>query len=403
MSKIVYITAQTPFGKGETFILNEMVMLKKLGIDLIIVPRNPPKEVFHKNAKSLVNDTLWIPLIDFKIVANLSVFFFTNPIFIFRIVVDIIFNSRDLKMVLKNLAVLPKALYLAKILKVKDISHIHVHWGSTTSTIAYIISEITGIPWSITLHRWDIKENNLLKVKVKSAKFIRCISNHGMAELIEIVGKDFKYKIKVIHMGVDCDVVVQTPLREKDKFIIVTPANLFPVKGHNYLIDACSILVLTHGMRNFRCYFYGDGPLRKELEKYIEKKHLKDFIKIPGHIAHEKLLKMYAEREIDIVILPSINTDDGEHEGIPVSLMEAMNFGIPVISTNTGGILELIGDGSGIMIEEQDDEAIARFIRKLIIDKYYRNALGEKGKIKVKKDYNLKTNIEGLLRLFTME
>jgi glycosyltransferase involved in cell wall biosynthesis len=288
------------------------------------------------------------------------------------------------------------------LLKKKDIEHIHAHWGSTTATMAWIVSELTGIPWSFTLHRWDILENNILKGKVKSAKFVRCISEHGKNELLEIVGERCVGKIEMLHMGVRIPVSGSKFQKHRKIFTIITPANLLEVKGHQYLIEACAILVKS-GIKNFQCIFYGGGPLRDKLERLVEEKKLTNYIKIPGAIPHEKLMGMYKNHEVDLVILPSITTNKGEHEGIPVSLMEAMAFGIPVISTNTGGIPELVNDESGIIVEEKNVKDITDALEKFIKDKKFGNKIGKKGMLKVKKDFNVETNVKSLIKLFSRE
>ena len=263
--------------------------------------------------------------------------------------------------------------------------------------MAYIISRITGTPWSFTLHRWDIKENNMLKEKVKSAKFVRCISEHGKNELLEIVGGNYREKIKVVHMGVKIPIDVSESEETKGLFTIVTPANLLEVKGHKYLIEACLNLV-RQGIKNFQCFFYGDGPLRIKLESLIGEKKLTNFVKMPGVLPHEKLIKMYKNKEIDVVVLPSIITKI-EHEGIPVSLMEAMAYRIPVISTNTGGIPELLSNGAGIIVEEKSPKQLAEIILKIMKNKNLRKELAERGYQKVQKEFNIKKNTKTLLEL----
>jgi colanic acid/amylovoran biosynthesis glycosyltransferase len=395
--KILFITAQTPWGKGETFIFKEMLELKRQGIDLVIIPRNPPKEVFHKEAKELLENAIWMAMINFRMIASFCLALLTK-ITLWRILLAIIINSRNPKILIKNLAVFPKAVFIAKIIKKEDIDHIHAHWGSTTATLAYIISRLTGIPWSFTLHRWDIKENNMLKEKVKFAKFVRCISEHGKNELYEIVDGNYRKKIKVVHMGVKPSIGIDEYSKNKEKFTIITPANLVEVKGHRYLIEACEILV-NQGIKNFQCIFYGEGPLKEELENLIKEKKLTDFIAMPGAIPHENLLKMYKNREIDMVILPSITTRDGEHEGIPVSLMEAMAYGIPVISTNTGGIPELLYNGAGIIVNEKSPEQLAEAILKVMKSKDLRRELTEREFQRIKENFNIEKNTKILLKL----
>jgi len=124
-------------------------------------------------------------------------------------------------------------------------------------------------------------------------------------------------------------------------------------------------------------------------------------IKFLGRLPHEQLLGLYAEGRVDVVVLPSIVTGDDVREGIPVALMEAMSYGIPVISTRTGGIPELLGDGSGIMVEEKDAESLAGAIEKLINDPDYYALTGMRGREKIERDFNLSLISERLLELFS--
>jgi len=399
--KVIYITAQIPYGKGETFILEELKALKKQNLEVIVIPRNPSSQTFHQDGKMLANSALWLPLINMKMIISFMISLIINHR-VWTLMYRIFKNSNKFKTILKNLIVLPKSIYLARILKDKKIKHVHAHWGSTTATMAYVISKLTGISWSFTLHRWDIAEKNMLREKVKTAKFVRCISEHGKDELITIIGKKYEGKIKVVHIGVEVPEEILELQKNKDFFTMAIPANLLEVKGHKYLSEACEILV-NRGIKNFECIFYGVGPLRRKLDSIIRDKNLTEYVKLPGAIPHEKLLGMYKNSEVDIVILPSINTSNGDHEGIPAALMEAMAYGIPVISTNTGGIPELIGDGNGIMVEEKNSLALADAIEKLMKKKAFREEIGKRGRLKVIKDFNLEFITKDLIKLFELD
>jgi glycosyltransferase involved in cell wall biosynthesis len=399
MKKLLYITVRTPFGKGEEFILKELETLEDLGIDLLIVPRNPPREIFHPDAVRLLPRTLRIGFLNLRILAGMLAGFIQRPRTVFDITRHIVRHSRNWHIIAKNLAVIPKALYLSRVLGRERFGHIHVHWAGTTSTMAYVLHRLTGIPWSMSVHRWDIREDNMLRLKVESAGFVRCVSEHGRDFLRRVVGNQYDQKLKVIHMGVDCSDVPAPALPATQNFVIVTPANLVPVKGHKYLIEACAIL-LAKGVRQFRCCFYGEGPLRRELIRYVREKGLKDFIEIPGQIPHAQLIDLYRTQRSHIVVLASINTDDGEHEGIPVSLMEAMAHAIPVVASATGGIPELLGDGSGILVDEKNPEQLADAMLRLMRDAAYYRSLGERGQAKVMGDFEITKCCQDLVRLF---
>jgi glycosyltransferase involved in cell wall biosynthesis len=399
--ELLVITVETPWGRAEGFILEEMFEIKRQGEKLLIIPRDPPKEVFHKKAETLLKNAIWLPLIDLKMLMFLFKSLLTN-ISGWKILWTILFNSRSIRILIKNMVVLPKGFFIAEIVRKKKVDHIHAHWGTTTATMAYIVSKLTNIPWSFTLHRWDIKEDNILEEKIRSAKFVRCISECGKRELLEIIGHRYSEKVVVVHIGVKIPIEKSRGTERKrndSKFTIVTPANLLEVKGHRYLIDACPLL-LKKGIKYFQCMFYGEGPLRTDLEKLVKKKLLADHVFIPGVLLpHEELIHKYENGEIDIVVLPSIITSKGEHEGIPVSVIEAMAHKIPVISTNTGGIPELLNDGAGLMVNEKSPSELAEAILKIISDRDVWIKVGENGYAKIKKEYDVRVTIKKLFQL----
>jgi len=395
--RIAYITAQVPWGRGETFIIEEMLAVRKAGAGLVIIPRNPTKEVFHKEAQSLLEDAVWLPLVSPRMIGTFLLSLLAR-LHSWKVLIAVVRYSRSWQILVKNLVVIPKGMYVARFLKKKGVEHIHAHWGSTTATMAYVASQLTGISWSLTLHRWDISENNMLREKVKTAEFVRCISEHGKKELLKIIGEEYKEKIRVVHLGVKVAENAAEFPEVKKLFTIVAPANLLEVKGHKYLIEACSSLIEV-GIKNFQCILYGEGSLRTELENLIKGKKLDDYIKIPGAIPHERLIKMYQNHDVDLVVLPSINTDKGEHEGIPVALMEAMAHGIPVISTNTGGIPELISNGAGIIVEEKSPKQLAKAIISVAKNEDLKRGFSRKGYLKIRSEFNIEKNVKSLLGL----
>ncbi len=265
--------------------------------------------------------------------------------------------------------------------------------------MAWIASELTGIPWSVTLHRWDIAEDNLLRLKVERAAFVRCISEDGRREVLRIVGEKYQYKVKVLHMGVRLPGASLVQLRPaRSTFVVACPANLVPKKGHRYLVEACALLQ-ERGVRNFKCLIIGDGPLEQELRQLVIELGLNKVVKFMGRLSHGDLMRMYEQGEVDVVILPSIVTEDREREGIPVALMEAMAYGIPVISTETGGFLSLLGGGAGILVPAGSSQAIADAMGEIMHNEDTRLRLAQVGRAKVEAEFNLRLNAKGLLQL----
>ena len=209
--------------------------------------------------------------------------------------------------------------------------------------MAMAASRLTRVPWSLTAHRWDIAENNLLRVKAREASFFRVISEHGARELEVVVGVP-GWSPWVLHMGVELPVtsvpaVRRTPLR------VLVAARLVEKKGHTHLIEAASIL------RSRGCAIHvdlaGDGPLEADLRRQVSDSGLAGDVDFLGTVSHDGLLARVAAGDWDVAALPSVVTPSGELEGIPMSLVEAMAHGLPALATATGGIRSSSTKGRG--------------------------------------------------------
>ncbi|MFH0855450.1 MAG: glycosyltransferase family 4 protein [Candidatus Omnitrophota bacterium] len=184
----------------------------------------------------------------------------------------------------------------------------------------------------------------------------------------------------------------------KKIFTIITPANLLPIKGHCYMIEACGIL--KHKSLRIRYLIAGTGPLESELKTIVTKYGLLDCIEFKGCLPHEQIIDMYQKGDIDSVVLPSVVLRAGEHEGIPVALMEAMANGIPVISTKTGSISELVGYNEGILVNPSSAEELANAIETLINDTVYYNKLSISGRDKIIRDFNSEKICAELMQVY---
>ncbi|WP_312946074.1 colanic acid biosynthesis glycosyltransferase WcaL [Superficieibacter sp.] len=164
-------------------------------------------------------------------------------------------------------------------------------------------------------------------------------------------------KVQVSRMGVDMQRFSRRPLRAPGETLnIISVARLTEKKGLHVAIDACRLL-RAQGV-NFRYRILGPGPWERRLRALIEQHQLEDVVELcgfrPGHEVKVML------DEADVFLLPSITGSDGDMEGIPVALMEAMAVGIPVVSTVHSGIPELIDSGeSGWLVAENDATALA--------------------------------------------
>ena len=155
-------------------------------------------------------------------------------------------------------------------------------------------------------------------------------------------------------------------------------------------------------MDGFKCSIFGDGPLTTELNELIDNLQINDYIELVGFVSHNKLISHYQNGEVDLVVLPSIDTKDGEKEGIPVSLIEAMAHGIPVISTSIGGIPELLSGDCGWIVPPANSSELSNAIETIMNDKTLQLKLIQNGYRKISDEFDIAKNSQKLIRLINL-
>lgn len=384
--KICIITAKTPFSSKETFILEEIFALDKI-CDLLISPRDVKGKVV-KGAEGL--NVLATPLFSVKAFASFFLIIFTKD---FWKIIQLIFSAGNKRTIPKNLVVFPKSIYLSRALRAKGIEHIHAHWGGTTGTMALIIHLLTGIPFSVTFHRWDIGENNLAKEKVAEAKFVRAISDSGKKGLESLLPSELHKKIAMIHLGVK---IPENTIKNTrtNALKVINVGNLVAEKGQEVFLR--SLKILKDKNIKFQADIFGDGPLENYLKHQSINLGISDCVEFRGRIAHQKLLKKYANGDYNSMVLTSFM------EGIPVALMEAMAYGIPVIANDVGGIAELIKDGeNGFLIHNNSPKQIAKKIILLSANRELTSETKKCARAKVAKHFNVSTTAQELLKMIS--
>jgi colanic acid/amylovoran biosynthesis glycosyltransferase len=229
------------------------------------------------------------------------------------------------------------------------------------------------------------------------------------ADLLFVVCKHFKEilvsygclpeKIIVYHSGIDIDQFPYVPRKFPTcgPIKIISVGRLVPMKGHQILIEAIDIVRKQYPQ--ILLTIIGDGWYRKNLETLIEQKQLQEYVVLQGYLPHTAVIAQVLDAHISI--LASITTADGEQEGIPNALMEAMATGMPVIGTYHSGIPELIIDGvSGLLVPENDAQALAEKIILLIENPEWWLSLGKSGAHYVTKEHNTERQNIRLMKHF---
>lgn len=387
----------------ETFILREIEELERQGQPVRLVPLMQERPaVLHREAQAWLPRALFTPFLSREILAANARAFARRPLRYLLLLGRILLGSlRSWNVVIRSVALFPKCVYLAERLEREGIRHAHAHYATHPATAAFIISSLAPITFSFTVHAHDLFvawRRPLLGAKVRRACFIRVISEFNQS-FLRALYPDCATKIRVIHMGIDPDAF--QPLGPAPAAGGAAPGRLVcvgalqPYKGIPVLIEACRLLA-TAGVR-FECDVVGEGWLRSSLEESIARHGLRDHVRLRGALRQDEVAALL--REAALVVLPSVVARDGQMEGIPVALMEAMAAARPVVASAISGIPELVDHGlNGLLVEPGNAAALADAIATLLADPDRRRKMGGHGREKVLRAFRLDTVTQALRR-----
>ncbi len=287
--------------------------------------------------------------------------------------------------------------WLSRDLRRKDVEHLHIHFAHVPTQIGMYAAALAGIPFSFMAHANDIFERPLLiKEKIKRSHRTISISSFNI-DIMARYGGDVQ-NIEIVRCGVDSAGEMEpTKIKsEPQPFIIGTLGRLVEKKGIDTLIQAAQIL--QEQKFNFEIQIAGDGPLLDQLTKQVEAAELTDQINFLGSMPHTDALAWM--KTLDVFVLAGKKDSNGDMDGIPVVLMEAMNFGIPVISTRLSGIPELvIHQETGLLCDPEHPDQLADALVELSKSDILKQSLSAAAKQHIVNEFDQKINAKRLLTI----
>lgn len=396
--KIGYILRAFPV-PSETFVLNEILALRRAGIPIEIFALSSPfsNALLHSQTSrpdcSVIywqqqrSSRLEVLRANLQLLARCGVRRYRQA---HRIIED----SR----ILAGWRAFLRLAWCAAELQKRGVSHLHAHFATEGTTVAWTFSLLAGIPFSFTAHAYDIYLSPLkLCEKLQAAAFVVTISQHNKAHLLMVSPELPPTKVHVLHGWVDLERFTPSSNRSIEPFRILSVGRLVEKKGHAYLIEACAQLAAWE--IPFECRIVGEGPLRQKLEAAIIANDLDGRVRLLGAVPHEQVLALLDNSSV--FALPCVITDEGDRDGIPVSLAEAMAMQLPVVSTDIVGISELVQEGTGFLAPPRDAETLAEALRKVHeMSDEARREMGRRGRSVVEAEFNLESEVQELIRLF---
>jgi glycosyltransferase involved in cell wall biosynthesis len=242
-------------------------------------------------------------------------------------------------------------------LKRRGVAHLHAHWATEATTVAMLFSWLTGLPFSFTAHAYDIfLRPQYLDRKLAQASFAVTVSAYNKQFLLDTYGVDFERKIHVIYPLIDLNQFA--PRRAPPgggSLSILSIGRLTEYKGFSYLIEACRVLK-ERGVK-LLCQIVGEGEDRPDLEAAIHRYGLQDSVKLLGSIPHSAVVPLF--EKTTVFALPCVIARNGDRDGMPMVLIEAMAREVPVVSSDVIGLRELVRDKVGFLVPPRDPEALA--------------------------------------------
>jgi glycosyltransferase involved in cell wall biosynthesis len=295
----------------------------------------------------------------------------------------------------KACATLVLAAALVPAIQQRHIRHLHAHWATMPALAAYFLKRVSGVPYSITAHAWDIYTSNpLLREKIRAAKFVvTCTAANCKA--LRSLGARPEQVILCYH-GLDFSTLPPPHFAREAALRILAIGRLVEQKGFSFLLKACHLLQ-QWGVP-FHCCIIGEGQLASDLKTLMTQFGLAGAVSLRGAMPQAEIFRAY--QWATVFCAPSVIAHDGNRDGIPNVILEAMSQGLPVVASQVSGIPEVIRAGvTGWLVPAQNAHTLAVTLQNIhsAPDEARRRARAAYDFVRT--HFDVQTNTDALLHL----
>jgi glycosyltransferase involved in cell wall biosynthesis len=287
-----------------------------------------------------------------------------------------------------------------------DVRRLHAHFAHGTTTVTWLASTITGLPFSFTGHAkdiWtrDLNPAGLLRRKMDAASFVVTCTEANRAHLTSFGSST---PVHVVYHGLNADyeplVAAAARRVEPARVRLLAVGRLVRKKGLDTFVDACAVL-RDRGV-DFEAVIVGEsGDHEQEVRARVAATGLGARVTFLGPLTQTGLFAQY--QQASVFALPCRILEDGDRDGIPNVLMEAMACGLPVVTTGVSGITELVRDGvNGLIVEPDRPIDLADSLHRLIKDPELARHLAERGRRTVSERFDAATAAARMASLLTV-
>jgi glycosyltransferase involved in cell wall biosynthesis len=282
-----------------------------------------------------------------------------------------------------------QAVLLARDVRQRGIHHLHAPFASDAASVTRLAARFAGISYSFTARAKDIFHESVqpdaLRRKLRDAAGVVTVSDYHLDYLRRTYGP-LASRVQRIYNGLDLEEFRYESPRDRPVRIVAI-GRLVEKKGFADLIDACALLARRG--RSFSCRIIGHGALKSELRAQIERLKLQEFIELVGPRPQSDIIKEV--QGAAVLAAPCIVGNDGDRDGLPNVIQEALALGTPVVSTDVTGIPEVVRDGeTGLRVPQRDPAALAAALERLLTDRDLRVELASRARRFMEAEFDIR-------------
>jgi len=397
---------------SETFIANEILALERRGVRTVIFSMKRPNEALQQSQVARIRGQQFvIPALDLKhsvLHTGLHLLAFIRaPLRYLRTLVFV--AQRRSRAAWQKFLVAP---FIVQRARQAGVEHLHAHFASGPARQAKLAGMLSGLPFSFTAHAKDLYwnghrhgKNNKLKKRLRLAAHVVTISEYNRHFIEHLPFKVPRRRIVTVYNGLPLRdwPWLRTDGRPASRHsgpapLLLAVGRLVEKKGFAVLIDACSRLRAA-GI-DFHCLIAGEGPERARLEQRIRERDLDQVVSLPGSIPQDRLRKEFYPRAT-LLLQPSIVGADGDQDGIPTVILEALACGLPVVATPVSGIGEAVIDRvTGLLVPPKDAAGLAHAAMRVMRDDALAAEIARAGRRLAERRFDLDQNVKILAHLY---
>lgn len=390
--RVGYVVKRYP-RYSETFIVNEILAHEVAGLDMEIFALGFPAESHFQNIIALVRAPVSYLMAEglrgMEFWSALEGLAEAAPDFWPHLAVARGEAARDVY----------QAALLARHVKERGISLLHAHFATSAASVARLAAHFAGVPYSLTTHAKDIFHEGVnsddLRRKLEDAAAIVTVSDYNLTYLRDQFGASAA-GVQRIYNGLDLARFSYSPSQQREPLVLGI-GRLVEKKGFADLLQACA--VLKDRGRTFHCRIIGEGEEAPKLHALIERHGLQNTVEMCGERPQNEIIA--ALREAVVLAAPCVIGHDGNRDGLPTVLLEAMALGTPCISTDVTGIAEAVRpEETGLLVPQADPPALANAIERLLDDPALRARLSRNARRLVEEQFDIARNAAQLRALF---